>query len=83
MKNNFVVFIVKVAILFIAFWVTESLMNAIPAAQNAEPWVKLLVSAAVAALVDYVVDVVVKPSSKASDYLAYSRERSNRFNTEA
>lgn len=73
--KNLIVFLVKVALLALVFWLTQSLM----ANSSLAPWAQYLIFAVVASAVDYVIDVCIKPDSKAANYLAFSRERGSRF----
>lgn len=72
--SNFVVFLIKTAVMFLIFWLMLRFGSQSTALANSQPWVIALVLGAVTAFVDYIVDVLVPRGSKTGDYLQYNRK---------
>jgi phosphoglycerol transferase MdoB-like AlkP superfamily enzyme len=69
--SNFVVFLVKTAVLFVVFWLISRLTSESATASNLPDWASWLILAAVASAFDYIVDVIIKPKSSIAGYTQY------------
>jgi len=69
--KNFVVFLVKTVVLFLVFWLLSKLTENSTTLSEMPNWTMWLILAAVAALFDYLVDVIIRKDSPLAGYTQY------------